>query len=111
MQTSCFHWLPWVKARSPRSKSTLSFGFEKSPTAASGYPRHGAGGPWQVKNWPVMAWTLVRANDKHLARLNVIDNLLGRLRYAGKDVGLIRPDPRIVFRYVASSPHTDQPAK
>ncbi len=39
---------------------------------------------------PTAPWTLVRANDKHLARLNVIKDLLGRLHYTGKDKQLIR---------------------
>ena len=48
---------------------------------------------------PIAPWTLVRANDKHLARLNVIKDLLGRLHYTDKDKRLIRPDPQIVFPY------------
>ncbi len=52
-------------------------------------------------------WTLVRANNKRLARLNVIKDLLGRLHYAGKDEGLIRPDPNIVFTYAASNLQMD----
>jgi polyphosphate kinase 2 len=52
---------------------------------------------------PAAPWTVVCANDKRLARLNVIGNLLGRLHYADKDEGLIRPDPRIVFGYDVSS--------
>lgn len=44
-------------------------------------------------------WTVVRADDKRLARLNLIKDLLGRLHYTGKDERLIRPDPRIVFSY------------
>jgi polyphosphate kinase 2 len=49
-------------------------------------------------------WTLVRANDKRLARLNVIKDLLGRIHYAGKDKRLIRTDPQIVSAYDISSP-------
>ncbi len=44
-------------------------------------------------------WTVVRANDKKLARLNVIKDLLTRLDYADKDHALIRPNPDIVFTY------------
>ena len=44
-------------------------------------------------------WTVVRANDKHLARLNVIRDLLRRVHYTKKDLRLIRPDSRIVFAY------------
>jgi len=51
---------------------------------------------------PVAPWTLVRADDKHLARLNVIRDILGRLHYADKDDRLIRPDRKIVFPYEAS---------
>lgn len=48
---------------------------------------------------PTAPWTLVRADDKRLARLNLIKDLLSRLHYAGKDEQLVRADPRIVFTY------------
>ena len=48
---------------------------------------------------PTAPWTLVHADDKRLARLNLIKDLLSRLHYAGKDERLIRADPRIVFTY------------
>lgn len=56
-------------------------------------------------------WTLVRANDKRLARLNIIKDVLSRLHYSGKKERLIRPDPHIVFAYDVSRRATDQLAK
>ena len=56
-------------------------------------------------------WTLVRADDKHLARLNLNRDLLGRLHYTGKDKRLILPDPQIVFAYNVSNRDSDQLAK
>lgn len=56
-------------------------------------------------------WTLVHANDKHLARINIIKDVLDRLHYAGKDKRLIRPDPQIVFTYGDSSLKNGQLAK
>ena len=56
-------------------------------------------------------WTLVRANDKRLARLNIIKDLLGRLHYTGKDKRLIRPDRQIVFAYDVSNRENGQLAK
>jgi len=47
----------------------------------------------------VAPWTLVRADNKRLARLNVIKDILGRLHYAGKDDELVVPDREIVFPY------------
>jgi len=47
----------------------------------------------------VAPWTIVRADDKHRARLNVIRDMLSRLHYADKSKALIRPDRRIVFPY------------
>jgi polyphosphate kinase 2 len=44
-------------------------------------------------------WTIVRADDKRAARLNVIRDMLSRLHYGGKDKKLSRPDPAVVFRY------------
>jgi polyphosphate kinase 2 len=44
-------------------------------------------------------WTVVCANDKQAARLNVIRSLLSSLDYKGKDEKLLLPDPAIVFTY------------
>ena len=44
-------------------------------------------------------WMVVRANDKRLARINLIKDLLGRFPYEGKDRQLIQPNPKIVFAY------------
>ena len=44
-------------------------------------------------------WHVVRADDKHRARLNVIRDMLSRLDYPGKTKGLVVPDPEIVFPY------------
>ena len=50
----------------------------------------------------IAPWTIVRADDKQLARLNVIKDMLSRLDYADKDERLILPDPEIVSTYSAS---------
>lgn len=60
---------------------------------------------------PMAPWTLVRANDKRLARINIIKDVLNRLHYANKDERLIQPDPRIVFAYDASKRENGQLAK
>ena len=51
---------------------------------------------------PVTPWTIVRADDKQLARINIMKDLLSRLHYADKDEKLLRPDPRIVLTYDAA---------
>ena len=48
---------------------------------------------------PLAPWTVVRADDKKLARLNVIRDLLTRVDYAGKEHSLIQANPEIVFAY------------
>jgi polyphosphate kinase 2 (PPK2 family) len=47
----------------------------------------------------ITPWTLVRADDKPLTRLNVIKDMLSRLDYAGKDESLISPDSRIIMPF------------
>ncbi|MHB1670153.1 polyphosphate kinase 2 [Thiomonas sp.] len=47
----------------------------------------------------IAPWTIVCADDKQLARLDIIKNLLSRLHYADKDERLILPDPDVVFMY------------
>ncbi len=59
----------------------------------------------------IAPWAIVRADDKHLARLNIIKDLLSRLHYADKDERLILPDPQIVFAYDISNLENGQLAK
>ena len=42
------------------------------------------------------------ADDKELARLNVIKDMLSRLDYSGKNEHLILPDPRVVAQFQAA---------
>lgn len=44
-------------------------------------------------------WHIVRANDKHSARLNLIRHLLALLRYHGKNRRLLVYDPAVVFAF------------
>jgi polyphosphate kinase 2 len=48
---------------------------------------------------PLTPWTIVRADDKKLARLNLIRDLLSRLPYDDKLNRLLKADPKIVFPY------------
>ena len=48
---------------------------------------------------PASPWTIVKADHKKTARINLISDLLSRLDYEGKKQKLIRPDPSIVFTY------------
>jgi polyphosphate kinase 2 (PPK2 family) len=47
----------------------------------------------------VAPWTLVRADDKKLARVSVIKDILTRLEYDGKDEKITLPNPDVVFGY------------
>ena len=44
-------------------------------------------------------WYVVRANDKHLARISLMKDFLSRVDYEGKDLQLVVPNPDIVFLY------------
>jgi hypothetical protein len=44
-------------------------------------------------------WIVVRANDKHVARLNVIRDLIGCLACPETDKHFALPDPNVVFPY------------
>jgi len=48
---------------------------------------------------PVTPWTVVRADNKRLARISLIKDLLMRLHYGDKDDALLLADPDIVFQY------------
>ncbi|HEX4504491.1 MAG TPA: polyphosphate kinase 2 [Alphaproteobacteria bacterium] len=47
----------------------------------------------------ISPWIVVRANDKRQARLNLIRDLLARLRYPHADETILTPNPNIVFAY------------
>ena len=49
----------------------------------------------------IAPWHIVKANDKRLARLNLIRDILSRLHYAGKKNKLVQPDPEIAFEFTA----------
>lgn len=48
---------------------------------------------------PVAPWTVVRANNKRQARLNLIKDMLTRLQYHDKDESALLIDPEVVFQY------------
>jgi polyphosphate kinase 2 len=48
---------------------------------------------------PASPWTIVKADDKKLARVNLIADLLSRMNYEDKDEKVLRTDPQIVFAY------------
>ena len=48
-------------------------------------------------------WTVVHADDKRLARINVIRDMLSRLDYEGKRERFVQPDRRVVVPYEASA--------
>lgn len=48
-------------------------------------------------------WTVICANDKKLAHLNLIRDLLSRVSYPGKDKSILKIDPSIVLTWPANS--------
>lgn len=48
---------------------------------------------------PLAPWSIVRADDKRVARLAVIRDLLSRFDYEGKDRQRVIPNPDLVFSY------------
>lgn len=52
---------------------------------------------------PLAPWRIVRADDKKLARLNLIRDILSKLDYCDKDETLARPDPSIVFEFAPAA--------
>jgi len=48
-------------------------------------------------------WTVINANDKKLAHLNLIADLLSRFSYPEKDKKILKIDPKIVLTWPANS--------
>ena len=49
-------------------------------------------------------WTIVRADHKHQARMNIMRDLLARLDYEAKDRTLLETDKNVVFEYPGGKP-------
>jgi len=49
---------------------------------------------------PLAPWRIIRTDDKRLARLNLIRDILSQLKYAGKKEKLVQPDPAVAFSFV-----------
>ena len=47
----------------------------------------------------ISPWTVVRADHKKTTRLNVIRDLLSRVKYTGKIKRLARPDRDLIFPF------------
>jgi polyphosphate kinase 2 len=56
-------------------------------------------------------WTVINANDKKLAHLNLIADLLSRLNYPDKDKSILKIDPKIVLTWPANSKKLPKLAK
>ena len=51
----------------------------------------------------IAPWTVISANDKKLAHLNLIADLLSRVDYPEKNKKLLKIDPKIVLRWPANT--------
>ena len=48
-------------------------------------------------------WTVIRANNKKLAHLNLIRDLLSRIDYPGKKSALLTVDPDVVIKWSSNA--------
>ena len=53
-------------------------------------------------------WTVVHADDKRQTRINVISDILTRLRYEGKDETLMKPDTKYIMPYDRDDPQRNR---
>ena len=51
----------------------------------------------------IAPWTVISANDKKLAHLNLIADLLSRVDYPEKNKKLLKIDPKIILRWPANT--------
>jgi polyphosphate kinase 2 len=54
-------------------------------------------------NHPSAPWTLIRANNKKLAHLNLIRDLLSQIDYPGKKSALLKVDPDVVIKWPSNA--------
>jgi polyphosphate kinase 2 (PPK2 family) len=48
---------------------------------------------------PMAPWKIVRGNDKHSARINIIRDILTQLHYKNKNEKIILTDPKVILPY------------
>ena len=53
-------------------------------------------------------WIVVKANDKKVAHLNMIQDLLSRVSYPGKDKDLLKANKDIVFQWDGKLPKLEE---
>jgi hypothetical protein len=53
----------------------------------------------KVVRGAVAPWHIVRADDKRLARLNPMRDILSRLHYVGRKSKLVQPDRNVAFLF------------
>jgi polyphosphate kinase 2 (PPK2 family) len=51
----------------------------------------------------IAPWIVISANDKKLAHLNLIADLLSRVDYPEKNKKLLKIDPKIILRWPANT--------
>ncbi|MFC6282149.1 MULTISPECIES: polyphosphate kinase 2 [Polaromonas] len=56
-------------------------------------------GMLQRTHTAIAPWYVIRTDNKRLARLNLIRDMLSRLHYEGKKSKLVQPDPDIAFEF------------
>ena len=83
------------RRRDPLSQWKLSPIDAKAPMLWKAYSK-ARDRMFERTNSLIAPWTVVRADDKQHARLNVIRDLLWRLEYPGRHRRLHRPDPLVV---------------
>ena len=53
-------------------------------------------------------WTVIRANDKKVARINLIQHLLSTLQYPDKNKKILKFNPQIVLQWPSNSAQLPQ---
>jgi polyphosphate kinase 2 len=56
-------------------------------------------------------WRIVSADNKSLARLNLMRDILSRVHYAGKKNALVQPDPDFVFEFTPDTIRAERLAR
>jgi len=59
----------------------------------------------------IAPWTVISANDKKLAHLNLIADLLSRIDYPEKNKKLLKIDPKIILRWPANTKKLPKPSQ
>ncbi len=82
-----------------RADNNASSAIDDGLSVASGHGTEARDAMLLRTHTAIAPWRIVHTDNKRLARLNLMRDILSRLHYTGKKAKLVQPDPGIAFEF------------